>query len=313
MFPQVQGHTRKTVIDDTDGPCMWETSIPISYRDYGLQDNPSREQVLKEHVKTVLSMFQDNLNIKDDIKCFEVKGTTEQSKSLSWHNERLLRMTASTSKQTCSFGEKIRGGNIHSMKPMANYIKLKLWFAKNIQTQDMKYGLSEEPNARKAYMDTADSTVVETGMWVNVDFLFLGASPDGLIIENNEAVGLLEIKCLKIMKDLTVLELIEKIEKHQLSTTLIGRQCFKLVDGKLILKVNHKFYYQTQLQMLVTGLPFCDFVLHTPKGPPSIQRIQQDIPFQMEMARNISVFWKKVFIPEYFEMRIPRGLTPFVL
>ena len=79
---------------------------------------------------------------------------------------------------------------------------------------------------------------------------------------------------------------------HERYNYIIGRQSFKLIDGKLILKVNHRFYSQTQLQMLVTGLPFCDFVLHTPKGPPSIQRIQQDIPFQIEMARNISVFFR---------------------
>ena len=62
IFPQVQGHTGLTVIDDTDDPCMWETSIPISYRDYELQDNPSRRQVFEEHVKTVLTLFKENLS-----------------------------------------------------------------------------------------------------------------------------------------------------------------------------------------------------------------------------------------------------------
>ena len=48
----------------------------------------------------------------------------------------------------------------------------------------------QKNRTRKAFMDATGSTVVETGMWLNKDFLFLGASPDGLIIENNDAVGL---------------------------------------------------------------------------------------------------------------------------
>ena len=196
----------------------------------------------QDGVQTVVTLLKENSSMAGDNKCFEVKDTTEQSKSSSWHVERLLRMKAST----CSFGEKISAGGVHGVQTMTKFIKSKLWFERNIVTQDMKYGLAEEPNARKAYMDDTGSTVVETGMWLNKDFLFLGASPDGLIIENNDAVGLLEIKCLKIMKDITVSEMIEKIETHKFSSTLIGRQCFKLIDGKLILKVNHKFYSQTQ-------------------------------------------------------------------
>ena len=37
-------------------------------------------------------------------------------------------------------------------------------------------------------------------MWINTNFPFLGASPDGIIFENCCPVGVLEVKCLKVFK-----------------------------------------------------------------------------------------------------------------
>ena len=42
--------------------------------------------------------------------------------------------------------------------------------------------------------------IEETGMWINTNFPFLGASPDGIIFENCCPVGVLEVKCLKVFK-----------------------------------------------------------------------------------------------------------------
>eukprot|EP00794_Sanderia_malayensis_P010597 gene10597-11718_t len=49
------------------------------------------------------------------------------------------------------------------------------------------------------------------------------------------------------------------------------------------------------------------------QGPPSIQRILPVRDFQDQLNTNLSAFWHKVFIPEYFEMRVPRRLSPFVI
>ena len=151
-------------------------------------------------------------------------------------------------------------------------------------------------------------------MWVNGAFPYLGASPDGLILDlESNVTGLIEIKCLKILKETSVKDLLEQIRQGKVSSTLLGRQCFTVVGDHLVLRNSHMYYYQVQLQLLITELPFCDFVLHSPQGPPSIQRIMPDICFQNQLRENLSAFWHKVFIPEYFEMRVPRRLSPFVI
>lgn len=93
----------------------------------------------------------------------------------------------------------------------------------------------------------------------------------------------------------------------------VARQCFKIEDGQLILKRTHSYYYQIQLQLLITEASFCDFMLYSKKGPSSIERIFPDTDFQERIVESTRLFWEKVFIPEYFFMRVPRDLLPFVL
>jgi len=289
---------------------MWETSLPLTYEDYALSDE--RRDVLQ----TLSDTLRESLVPSTETGCVMIKDTLDQSTARHWHAERMLRITASKCKVVNSFGEKILGRRENlPVRSMFNYISDNLWFTKNIQTKDMQYGLNEEANARKAYMDASGFKVLKTGLWVNLSHPFLGASPDGLVVTSpdDRVAGVLEIKCLKIMKDISIADLIQKIETCAISRKILSQQCFELRDGKLILKECHAYFYQIQLQMFATGLPFCDFVLHTPHGPPSIQRIVQNIHFQTALVNNLTAFWKKVFIPEYFEMRVPRRLVPFIL
>ena len=64
--------------------------------------------------------------------------------------------------------------------------------------------------------------------------------------------------------------------------------------------------------LLVTEGDFCDFVLHSPKGPPAIELILPDVEFQKDIVRNTKMLWQRVFVPEYFSMKVPRRLLPQV-
>ena len=164
-----------------------------------------------------------------------------------------------------------------------------MWSNKEINpTNDIEYGIAEEANARLAYCEASGNEISETGMWIDTRYPFLGASPDGLILNNTgEPVGVLEIKCLKLLKDISVSDLIEQIEEGKIMKAVWSRQCFEVKNRELLLKENHAYFYQIQLQMLVTGLSFCDSVLHSPEGPPSIQRIVKNCEFQFTLAENI--------------------------
>lgn len=194
-----------------------------------------------------------------------------------------------------------------------NWISTKFWFPKFIQTQDMKYGLEEEPKARQAYAKATGNLVKETGLWVNKKFPYLAAIPDGLFTGSDGRSGTIEIKCLKILKEQSVDELLQQHKDGKLSSKTLSQQCFTISDDSLKFRESHAYYYEIQLQMLVTDLDFCDFILHSPKGPPSIQRIVRDIPLLYSLRHSLSVFWHKVLAPEILEMRVPRNLHPFVM
>ena len=63
------------------------------------------------------------------------------------------------------------------------------------------------------------------------------------------------------------------------------------VDDKLTLKQNHSYYYQIQLQLLVTVFPYCNFILHSPKGPPSSEKILPNTDLQRSITEKAYAFW----------------------
>ena len=53
--------------------------------------------------------------------------------------------------------------------------------------------------------------------------------------------------------------------------------------------------------------------MYSAKRPVSIERIYPDSKPQTRIVESIQSFWEKVFIPEYFLMRVPRDLLPVVI
>lgn len=174
----------------------------------------------------------------------------------------------------------------------------------------MLYGINEEPAARTKYTEVTNMSVVECGLFINKLYPYLGASPDGIIMENGSATGIIEIKCLKILRTRTIEQLIQSVKNGELSLT---NSCVSLEGDVLKLKRNHSYFYQIQHQLLITELNYCDFVLHTPQGTPSIECIYLDQDVKNDIVENIYTFWKKAFIPEYFCMKIPRRLEPIII
>ena len=72
-------------------------------------------------------------------------------------------------------------------------------------------------------------------------------------------------------------------------------------------------YYQVQLLLLVTYFEICEFILHSPKGPPPIQEIGRDEQLISKLRHSLSTLWYIVLAPEIFEMRVSRNLHPFIL
>ena len=279
---------------------MWETQLEIRYEDYEVADID------------ISQLMDRTLIIENNITpsvLKQLEGTEQQSASEKWFMERWLRLTASKCLTSCRIGKLIVEGKANASVRAFKFISTNIWGIERepFQSYWMKYGLESEPKAILKYEEQTRNVFSTSGLWVNPKYPFLACSPDGLVDES----GLLEIKSLKIFKDSTV----ERItgNPNELPKEMINGQCFYVKDGKCILKRNHDYYYQVQMQLLVTEREFCDFVLYAENGPVSVQRIERDEHLIQEILKLLTAFWKRVIAPGLIEMRVPRNLMPFVL
>lgn len=63
----------------------------------------------------------------------------------------------------------------------------------------VRWGCKHEKEARAAYQKKMESMhvnfhIVDSGLWINKDFPYLGASPDGIVSCDCCGIGLCEIK-----------------------------------------------------------------------------------------------------------------------
>ena len=77
-----------------------------------------------------------------------------------------------------------------------------------------------------------------SGLWIQKKHPHLGATPNGLILENNNSVGIVEVKCLKIFTRHTIQEFIDSFENCKISDQ-VKRKIFHVDGRNLVLKKSH--------------------------------------------------------------------------
>ena len=123
--------------------------------------------------------------------------------------------------------------------------------------------------------------VRKCGLFINPDFPFLAASPDGVIESNDEKV---EIKCPYNGRN-------KKIQQGKDFSFLT------LEDKKLALKKTHKYYYQIQGQMACSKKSVCHFVVYTLVDI-LIEQIYFDPTFfEKEMLPKLTEFYFSIYEP----------------
>ena len=121
--------------------------------------------------------------------------TAKQANSKIWHQERLVRVTATLAKAIA-----FRCGNDYTA------IIRRTLASPCYPTAAMRYGIKHEADARKGYQAHMPSIgeeveITDSGFVVNADHSWLGASPDGVVAVDGVAQRLLEIKCPYQLKD----------------------------------------------------------------------------------------------------------------
>ena len=80
----------------------------------------------------------------------------------------------------------------------------------------------------------------------------------------------------------------------------LSKKCFKVVANKILLKTSHSYYYQIQLQLLVTEAEYCDFILYSNIGKIYMETIFKDKDLQYPIIETTKIFRRRVLTPEYF-------------
>ena len=113
-----------------------------------------------------------------------------------------------------------------------------------------------EPMARTKFEEITGYNVLEVGLIVRQGFDFFGGSADGVFLNENGEVCTFEAKCPEKCKDKNIdMDYLEKIQ--------IPAENGHPRYTKIVLKKNHPYYTQCQLQMFVTQSKIAHFFVYS--------------------------------------------------
>ena len=247
--------------------------------------------------ETELSVIAiDKLKVTQEEADFLETSTREQSASTVWHDYRKGRITAS------HFHEVSRYTGKSYPKSIAKSIMQYRNFNQNIPA--LKWGRENEENARKEYVMAIEGNhtnvqVRSSGLVINPSYLFLGASPDRIVVCDCCGEGLIEIKCTyKYRYD------------SPTSSTALADHHYFLKDGDngvVHLSSTHQYCDQVQGQLAICDVKFYDFVCWTTKGL-FIERIFQDKNYLTSKLPQFRSFFCKYLLPEILTHKLCLGL-----
>ena len=117
--------------------------------------------------------------------------------------------------------------------------------------------------------------IIKAGLFIDPERPYIAATPDGIIECDCCGRGALEVKCPYNYKD-------------KLPDNDEANFCMMKQDGNWMLKRNHAYYYQIQLQLHVCRLSHGDFVMWSQK-----ERIYIDTNYldsKMDVVRHLFVY-----------------------
>lgn len=225
--------------------------------------------------------FSASFAVEESV-CRAVEAETRaQAKSDTWFAFRAGRVTASNARAAC---------RTSPTQPAVSLIKKMCYPETSTFSSDATdWGHLKEPVARKKYesemSDHVDFQCTASGLHICPKYPFLAASPDGMISCKCCGKGALEIHC--------------PYKKERIADVASAKQCIlkKGPNGDLQLNRDSQYFYQVQVQMLTTGLSYCDFVVWTAQDC-HIERIKFDPDFCSEIVSKCKLFFEQALLPE---------------
>lgn len=162
----------------------------------------------------------------------------------------------------------------------------------NFKSEFTEYGRKTESSARNAFSKASHQKVIEIGLVISKQNPWLAYSPDGIIINDDKPMELLEIKCPFKGKAMNVHDAI----MYEFKSCLI-------IEGLHIrLKEKHKYYAQVQMGMAVLNLKNAQFVIYASYDKSIITiNIPFNENFMMTMLKSLKEIYYNVMLHEICE------------
>ncbi|CAC5392816.1 unnamed protein product [Mytilus coruscus] len=281
------------------GNTMWSTGLNYNYEDYEMNMDT------KLYLEKKRTELLHNLSAYGSDVPYEI---VENQRSDEWFHQRAMRITVSNAKSVSTLKKE---------SSVFNKLKKIMYETDPIKTKAMTYGIEHENDALKDYVSMKQKQsplleVAQCGLWVNPKYPELACSPDGLVrdVSDNgeEDFGLVEINFSFMLEKCSVKDFEKSLSKSQVANFCLER----LSSDQIRLKRNHEYYFQIQMQLGTMGLQWCDLFVCS-ESDSFIEKIFFDKVFWDSLAKKLVKFHHTRLCPEYFEMRLPRGLPPFDL
>ncbi len=149
-----------------------------------------------------------------------------------------------------------------------------------LNTPAIIHGKTWESTAIKTFEKSMDVQVERCGLFVSSKHPFLGASPDGII--GTDCV--IEVKCPFNGRN---------------SKIGLGKSFpFLTKEGEdIVLKRNHRYYYQVMGQLAITDRKYCYFVVYTYEDL-HVQKIEYDASFFNDsVLPKLAQFYQQHYLP----------------
>lgn len=227
----------------------------------------SDHQYCKQSLETIILNRMNAVSAKE-IRKFERK--TRKDNKL-WHRLRRTRITASIAHDVIRTCRSKRFSTSFLQRHFIN---------EPINTKAVKWGLTHESTALKEYCKIVSGNFSKCGTMIDHNRCYISATPDAV---DSKRETIVEIKCPYSVKD-------DKPQKVKYLST-----------GQL--RTNHRYYTQVQMQMHVSQIHNCDFVVWTPHGI-YIQGIKYNAELVSNYLIDCDFYYKNIFSKTFFEKMI---------
>jgi hypothetical protein len=199
------------------------------------------------------------------------KNTKLQHRSALWHYERRWRITAS------NFGSVISCTSRRNKAKLCEVL-FKSSFAGNKATN---HGLKYEKVAIQMLEKHLGMKVTSCGLFINSNYPFLGASPDGLI----GADAIVEVKCPFAAREMNIIP-------GKMFPFLMNNN-----DGEIVVNPRHKYFAQILGQLAISQRLRCYFVVYTFKQVSVTEVAFDEQVWNISMLPKLQYFYHKHYCP----------------